>query len=278
MTKRPYRAGVGYTVDGGLLNKMLADIENLKRATGVGPRLGFASPSIVSVRNETGADRDRGEVVRIEVADNIDNDVGIFLEDDFFKYTQYKAHAPREGHAKDVHAILSHALENGSAKYGKAIVHGVAPARVDITDAAHRYAKMVEDEFLLESTDEATAIKIIEQNVGTGVKRCRVFMGGGAGLGKLTAGKMLTEIGINETKEMQVYEWSGASSSDRMDVFLHPIAGTPVSAGKWVFVMSVPGLPDGAEAVIIAAECEDEPVMQRFRLSKMLVRLMGWGQ
>lgn len=82
---------------------------------------------------------------------------------------------------------------------------------------------------------------------------------GGPGGGTLTPGKMSTTINVGETRLMDVYGWDNVATGTQMPVLLHPIAGAPVSEGKWVFAMSTSG-PN----VIIAAECEATSLLRSF--------------
>jgi hypothetical protein len=155
-------------------------------------------PNRLRVRNDTGAARDRFDVVEIGApvitpATNLD---------EFLTNPTATATTPGDS-ARGRWGILAEAIPD--TRYGKAIVAGVCPARIRVLDAAHEYVDAIPDgvSSIHLATDYHGSARILWRESGTGPKWALIRLGvrddEGRGfkftlLGSLSGGSALAEL------------------------------------------------------------------------------------
>jgi hypothetical protein len=121
---------------------------------------------VIKLKNNSGADRSRGEILRIngKAITNLSDEhlwlIGSAPTDDGY------------------FGILKEPIRNGGI--GQVQVSGCCMAMIDVADADHTRAKSVASQYVLESSDDGP-IEIIYKPSGTGELECVVRFGGGSG-------------------------------------------------------------------------------------------------
>jgi hypothetical protein len=119
---------------------------------------------IIKLKNNSGADRSRGEILRIN---------GKAITDLSDEHLWLIGSAPTDA---GYFGILKEPIASGSI--GQVQVSGCCMAMVDIVDADHTRAKAVASQYVLESSDDGP-IEIVYKPSGSGELECVVRFGGG---------------------------------------------------------------------------------------------------
>jgi hypothetical protein len=134
------------------------------------PRAAFRSSGIVPIKNASGSDRSRFDVLGI--------DYPLFWPesdlDAFKNHPGFQGRVPSSIDHLGRFAVLLEPAPAGAL--ARACVAGVCPAQVDVTDTAHQYADIKDGSHLLASA-ETGAAHILTTIAATGVQWCLVRLG-----------------------------------------------------------------------------------------------------
>lgn len=171
---------------------------------------GLQNLSIVKVKNLTGDDRARGEVVQL----------GAYLLDVVDpRRPWFEGNTVAEPVASKI-AILRAPLK--SNKIGEAQVAGVWVARVNVTDEEHRYAKAVDGEHVLDSANSGS-IELLSPADGTGEQDMLVRIGAnsaGGGFLYFTLADTKTKTQSSATANVDIHLW-GPDPDENNRVLVH---------------------------------------------------------
>lgn len=162
-------AGYNAMVDAARAEKMRR--QGIERSA----RAGFRQTGIVLVKNNSGADRDRFNVL------GIDGPIFTPAEGlDSFKNDQaFKGITPATADHLGNFVILLEPIESG--KIGPAVASGVCPVRVNVTDESHGYADVADGQAGYLASGASGAARILCVESGTGEKWAKVRIGAGGG-------------------------------------------------------------------------------------------------
>jgi len=141
-----------------------------KQGTGQKPTQAFRQTGIVLVKNASGADRGRFDVLGIDApiftpAESIDS----------FKNTvAVKGVTPAAGHAGSF-VVLLEPIADG--EIGRAVVSGVTPVKVNVADESHGYADVAAGQAGYLVSEESGSALVLWKEAGTGQKWALVKMG-----------------------------------------------------------------------------------------------------
>jgi hypothetical protein len=128
------------------------------------------SAGIVLVRNESGYDRDRFDVLAVSGSVFTPSDLDAFKND-----VVLTGATPTAGRDDGKFVILQEPLEDGAI--GRAVLSGVTPVRIDVANADHQFADVADnDATKLISADHGEA-QILWKETGTGLKWALVRLG-----------------------------------------------------------------------------------------------------
>lgn len=190
--------------------------------TGGGSGRLVISPSIVRVKNLTEANRRAGDVVSIgdSLLDELDPENLWF-----------------EGVDADTDksfGILTKGLAD--EEIGPCQVSGVCIAYVNVTSTSHRFAKLKEGQYNLESAASGS-VEILYKPSGTGELQCAVLLGMGSQ--GMLLGKPDSGISAGASGTISIY--SGVDHADTGEN-LTAYAIIALTAGKWVGVELIDGV------------------------------------
>lgn len=155
--------------------------------------------NIIKVRNGTGGDLARGSVV----------DVGSYLLTGLNKYQpehfDFGSITPAGGH----YAVFRRAVEDG--KIEEAQLTGVCIARVNVTDAGHRFAVPTDGQTYFTSATEGE-IQILDAPTGDpGVRECIVVLRCGAGGEEPIRFELTEALALGDEAEAEQLLWNGSA-------------------------------------------------------------------
>jgi hypothetical protein len=130
---------------------------------------------VVLVKNTTGADRGLFEIVGLTTPlyDPADN-----LDEFRFRFA-FTGYAP-DADYPDIFAILQEPVKD--AEIGRALVLGVTPVKVDLSDAGHGYAKIEDGTYAHLVSATSGPAQILWKEAGTGEKWALVRLPAGGAL------------------------------------------------------------------------------------------------
>ena len=137
---------------------------------------GFVEPAMVLVKNNSGADRDRFDILGIDgpiftPTDNLDS---------FKNDRAVKGITPTTADHTGNFVILLEPLKAG--KIGSAVASGVCVVKVNVTDTDHEYADVANAQAAYMASGHSGAARILWAESGTGQKWALVRIGAGGGL------------------------------------------------------------------------------------------------
>lgn len=142
---------------------------NMARSQQGGGLVGGSDSNTVIVRNNSGADRRRGDILEFTGLDLSD------LSDDL---PWMIGGSPTLANA---FCVLLHDLPSAAPdNYGRGSAHGVVKAYVNITNTAHRYAAPAASNYVLQSA-AIGPVRIMWQPGSTGEQTCLVLLNGVTG-------------------------------------------------------------------------------------------------
>lgn len=152
------------------------DYRRRQRSTASDPRQSFRQAGIVLVRNDTGADRERFDVVGLDApivlpGDNLD---------EFKRAPAFAGVLPKMPDHRGQFAVLMEPVKSG--EIAAACVSGIVPARIDVQEEIHPRADVVANSTRLTSGYHGAA-EILWKEQGTGAKWALVKIGVGEPLG-----------------------------------------------------------------------------------------------
>lgn len=212
---------------------------------------GYGAPVTLRVRNDSGDDRKRGEVLCI------DEVVGSFIEDlpEQNRLIFLSGVAPDASNPRHSPCVL---LEDIAANgYGDFESHGVAVAWVNILDETHAYARLIDGETQNLESSEYGPCLIQHVAAGTGRKLAVVHVGVRAK--PIVVGKAMAAIAKGSSGTVQVYDGEtkgGEAYTGRTITVWNRFGLIPtVTYGAWVAAASL-GLGNASnEWDAIATEC-----------------------
>lgn len=161
------------------------DFEDRQRGTAAKPRAELRPFGLVPVRNESGADRQRFDVLGVAgpILTPTDN------PEAFKSRVLLRGVVPQAGHAGRF-VVLSEPVAAGAI--GRAFVDGVCPVRVEMIDEAHGFADAAAGETdTLRSADSGTAqllwVQPVEQRDDPAIAWTVARIGGGGAAGSASA-------------------------------------------------------------------------------------------
>lgn len=156
---------------------------------------GFAQTGIVLVKNNSGADRGRFDVLGV--------DAPIFTPtdnpDSFKNDRAVKGVTPATANHTGNFVILLEPLKSG--KIGAAVASGVCVAKVNVTDSDHEYADVADGQAGYLASGDSGVARIMWKESGTGLKWAMIRIG---------AGGTILPDGVN-TDPADVLAWDGTS-------------------------------------------------------------------
>jgi hypothetical protein len=200
----------------------------------------FLQGDVVKVKNTTGSDAPRFGVLGITGV--------VFTESDNAREFQNRPTligvAPAAATHRGRFAVLLDPIPAG--KVGRAYVDGVCVAKLDLVDASHRFAEIIDgDSAKLRSAAVGSARIIYQGATGTGQRLAIVRLGDSPR--RLRVGKYEPSGGsdpwtIHTTAEVKIYEAGAAGSETTSD---ETIAGVvnhsrTVKPGRWVLIEEAP--------------------------------------
>jgi len=200
------------------------------------PSSGTNSRAIVQVRNSTGADRARGEVVQLvgHLLDDVSEDHPWFDSDLVAEPILYRM------------AILTRALKED--EIGPAQMAGVCLIRVNVTDTDHTHATPVDGDAELESSTTGP-LELLMNPDGTGVQDLWALIdrstSTGAWYGKLDED---SDIDTGATVTVSLYSDLSTDTGDNLEVY--NLFGDGLTSTMWVA-----GITVGSINLLIAAPC-----------------------
>jgi hypothetical protein len=174
---------------------------------------------ICKVRNDSGADRSRGDVLEL----------GTYLLTDADNHTPWF-----EGETPDTtrlsFAILQEPIKQD--EIGKAFIAGVGYAVVNVSDAAHKFAYVKASAYKLESGTGGN-VKILHKPSGTGDKNCMVQI---VEPDKFWPGKADSAISKGSTGTVSLWTYNGSAMADTGLNVTALAWGAAITSGKIVTV------------------------------------------
>ena len=215
-------------------------VENL-RASPSNDMVRFnSSPGIVQVRNDSGRDLKRGEVLGISDA----------WPDPYDNLQAYKNRAilhgdtPDPGHVGKF-VILTAPLADG--KVGPAVIDGLVYAKVDITDVAHKFADTSDGVYESLTSGPAGGAQIIDAPGGLGVVDCLVRLGPNTREEKRW-GKLDGNLAAGGTATVSLWQTTGGGwegwdedSTDDETAYAWPGQSSTIASGTWVRIVDQHG-------------------------------------
>jgi hypothetical protein len=229
-----------------LWNQFVESSDPSRLSTAGGIPGGILPNGVLLVRNDSGSDRDRFEVLGLgdPLYDTTDN------EDEFKNNASFEGETPTADYVNKW-AILQEPLPNG--KIGRAMAIGASRVMLDINATGDSYAKLKASAYELDSTADASAAEAViiwkESGTGTGKLAQIVFpissaaAGGAAYIMKPPGGGIaaMTESGGTYTPgsaTCTVYEIDGsgdlAATSDTETVY--NLSYVAIGGGSDVFI------------------------------------------
>ena len=146
------------------------DHQAQKQRTGQGHQPSFPQPGVISVMNVSGSARDRFDVLGL-TGPVILPTVNL---NEFKNKTVFYGATPSSSD-RGKFAILLEPLD--SAEIGRALVSGVCPARIDVTDSDHMFADVKDAEAGHLASAGSGSATVLWKDSGTGVKWAVVRLG-----------------------------------------------------------------------------------------------------
>jgi hypothetical protein len=135
-----------------------------------------------------------------------------------------------EQHTEDTFAVLAEPIKD--SKIGRAWVHGACPVQVDVTDAAHRYARIIDgDSTMLQSADSGP-VAMLWKETGTGTKWAVIRWGGSAVRAVFPVA--LQQVGGVNGDEDSIATWTYDVKDPVTDDTLASAVNPTASPHKWV--------------------------------------------
>lgn len=243
----------GYTLSGNLLRKLQEMVRWWERSAGqsMAPRArtgdGYAPPVTVRIRNDSGTDRLRGEVLCVNevvgtTIDDTPEQNRIILLSGITPNTAVSRHIPC--------VLLQDCPTYSNADF---VSSGVCIANVDMLDGGHDCVELVNgDGSKLQSAADGGAGKIIYVASGTGEKLAVIQLGTGSGGSSVTFGYGKTDSAssLDATVTVSVWTAMGSAGSDTGNNITCYNRFGALGSGKFVAWMS-----DGAGYDIIQGRC-----------------------
>lgn len=142
------------------------------------------------------------------------------------------------------------AYGSGQNGVGEIIVSGITNATINVTDAAHQYARCTSTPFELESCHDRTSVEILFSEVGT-AKLCKVHLK--PQVQTLAVGKTTEQISAGSNGTVEIYR-DGTATGEEVTAELDWMTSENISSGKEVLINY---FYDEFIWRIIGAECED---------------------
>jgi hypothetical protein len=176
MAMKKVQSGDPLVIPAGTFNTFVdaaRDFQQRQRSQQQRPCSSFTDRSTVLLRNDSGAGRSRFSVLEV---DGVVIGPGDNLES-FQNTPAVTGVTPTEDHAGRF-AILLDPIEAG--EIGRALLAGVCPCQVDVTDEEHRYAAPTDGDASKLTSAESGPAHLLWADTGTGTKWCLVRLGGPA--------------------------------------------------------------------------------------------------
>ncbi len=139
---------------------------------------------------------------------------------------------------------------SGTGAIKEIIIDGITNAVINVTDAAHRYARCTSTPFELESCHDRTSVEILYSEVGT-AKLCKVHLK--PQVQTLAVGKTTEQISAGSNGTVEIYR-DGTATGEEVTAELDWMTSENISSGKEVLINY---FYDEFIWRIIGAECED---------------------
>jgi len=146
------------------------DHQAQKQRTAQGHQPSFPQPGIISVMNVTGAARDRFDIVGL-AGPSITPTMNL---DEFKNHPLFFGAMPSTLY-RGRFAVLLEPLD--SVAIGRALVSGVSPVRIDVTDTGHSFADVKDAEAGHLASSDSGSATILWKDSGTGVKWAVIRLG-----------------------------------------------------------------------------------------------------
>lgn len=207
-------------------NGMLDVLEDFRRRKQLGmgrggPPAQGPQPVIIKVRNDTGDDRRRGDVV--EIGSTILSSLDTEVTNDYLWF---------EGLEPDLSnltfgILYDHLPED---EIGRVVLTGVCYAYVTINDEDHKYAELASGSCVLSSAPTGPVKILNKAETGTGEKKCRVQIGGWTK--RVWVCKPDADIAKDATGTISLWEWNGSAMADTTFNVTALADGAAVKSGK----------------------------------------------
>lgn len=237
-------------------NAMLDTIRDAGYATGAGDpgRASGRQPAIIRVKNESGSDILRNQVLGLDGPIFTPTD----SEDAFLRSVSFRGVVPLDSLHRRRYCVLIDPAADGM--FARAWVAGVCQVKVDVKDASHEFAKIVDgDPTMLESDHHGSAQILWTETDDTyygsetGVMWAIVRLGSsGEGLFRaaVTTAIPTGSIGSPSSSGRAVVYIDGVADSTSVTVWNDHTLSSPIDTGKVVKL----GVIDG-KYWLLAADC-----------------------
>jgi hypothetical protein len=217
MAMEKVQSGDPLVIPAGTFNTFIdaaRDFQQRQRSQQQRPHSSFTDRSTVLLRNDSGAGRSRFSVLEV---DGVVIGPGDNLES-FQNTPAVTGVTPTEDHAGRF-AILLDPIEAG--EIGRALLAGVCPCQVDVTDEEHQFAAPTDGDASKLTSAESGPAHILWADTGIGTKWCLVRLGGPAptaGVGPVggyweitITGTGTMQLDAGEWKDVVVTHWGRAT-------------------------------------------------------------------